>query len=316
MEETSTSSQEVKTTFHLYHKPTPYECTPREQFLTGMVLSAAVGVVGFGSYYMGVGGWPAILLPGYLCARGLREFTCDYIKNYSKQESVEKENQRIQWQESPYLDLAFQTTQGDQLLWEATVTLRPDEPGWYYYKLEENKRGMSCVKIHVFQGNLDKNYQETKKRYETIFGTDHLSELIQKSEDNKYLSISRVKMSPFEREVSGGEIFKGNLMQPISLNNLYWELSRISSLNMEPDGRFTVGIPACNWSGRHVSLYETDTINPAIYSCRLLANLGVPLKETPLKRFLSPYKGSEPTTRELIVKCLDENKEILGITRS
>jgi len=314
MEEPSASSQEIKTTFHIYHKETPYKCTPRDEFVTGMVLSATAGAIAMGCHYAQVGGWPVILLPTYLCARGLWDFSAAFINNYANQKPIETMNEKNKWQEAPYLDLAFRTTQGDQLLWEATVKLRPMSPGWCD-KGQEDDRFTSCVKVQCFQGDSAENYVETVKRYSHVFGNDHFTQLSQISHNENFLMIYRAKISPFENEVPWGGLFKGTLKQPISLWDLYEALSKIISFRLGNEGGLC--IPDCNWSGRNVSTSSfEEVLNPAIYSCRLLSNLGVPMEKTLLKRFLSSYTGNDPITRELIVKHLSQHKETLGISHS
>jgi hypothetical protein len=244
-------------------------------------------------------------------------FIGSYIgANYLGKRAGAKQAQNIitnnsDWIEDPYLDVAFRTIQGADVIYDATARLRPDNPGWINGKTDSSKTFSSSIKVgwlisKAAESELSESSQNDDS-YNVAFPNQTTETIEEDFKSHDFLALSNIQVHIPHEQLGTCEVFRGTLPRALSIRDL---IEVICKMKLE-NGDF----PACSWSGKATDKQGIiqDVMNPAMFTCRLLENLGVPLHDTELSRVLTPYTADVPVTREVVIRDLHKHREILHL---
>lgn len=214
-----------------------------------------------------------------------------------------------EWIEEPYLDVAFRTTQGADVIYDATARLRPNNPGWINGKMDSSKTFLSSVKVgwlinKAAEDGLSENSQNDDL-YNVALPNQTAETIAEDFKTHDFLVLSGTQVHIPHTQLGTCEVFRGVLPCVLSIRDLIEAVCKMKPEN----GDF----PACSWSGQSKVKKGIiqDVMNPAMFTCRLLENLGVSLHDTELSRVLTPYTADIPVTREVVIRDLHKHRESL-----
>ncbi|MBX9702722.1 MAG: hypothetical protein K2Y08_07990 [Alphaproteobacteria bacterium] len=182
----------------------------------------------------------------------------------------------VNWIETPYVDLAIQTTRGTKIIYELAAHLRPKLPGWVDKKLDTNVTFESNVQIEW-------KVQENIKEDEAVLCRVDSENKEYKFEEDKSLTLSDKKANFFYNNIQSDKIMEGTFGRAISIPDILTSIYELKQNNKY--------FSPCSWSGFFIDQDDKrqNCLNPAIFSAQLLEKLGITVSNTPFSQFLKEH---------------------------
>lgn len=191
------------------------------------------------------------------------------------------------WLKSSLLDLVFQSTKNNAILWEARLQLRPNVDAWRIQ--DPHASYLSCVRMDYYTEETSEQEQELIKAL--VNRRLYLSG--QQSSDHLF---------PTKNTVSS---FEGTLPRACSLQALIIILNSMGNESERLPYYTCAGITHHDDYSSEKEGFNEGVINSAIFSCRVLKELGLSFSGTSLNNLLAPYYLPKFVTGESVIAALN-----------